>query len=222
MRIGGLIIGLAALTAGLSTAAQAASFTVFTDRAAFLAAAGAVTVETFDSPDETTIPFLNQTIDVGAFTITDSRSDRTPGYSAIGTRPIGGQTVNGTRFVETFGYDVGLDGKAVLAFDAPLRAFGANFVSGATNRVQLKIAGESFIKETLTPGSFFGVIGDTAFSSIVITAPPQSGAVIGFDNVTFSTAAIAVPEPASWAMMIAGFGLAGAAARRRGVRVAMT
>jgi hypothetical protein len=34
-----------------------------------------------------------------------------------------------------------------------------------------------------------------------------------------SNAAPGVPEPASWAMLIAGFGLTGAAMRRRGVRV---
>ncbi|WP_409049594.1 PEPxxWA-CTERM sorting domain-containing protein [Sandarakinorhabdus sp.] len=35
----------------------------------------------------------------------------------------------------------------------------------------------------------------------------------GWDDVTIGTGA--VPEPASWAMLIAGFGLVGAAARRR-------
>jgi len=41
----------------------------------------------------------------------------------------------------------------------------------------------------------------------------------GLDNIVFtvkdSVAMPAVPEPASWAMMIAGFGLVGAAMRRR-------
>jgi hypothetical protein len=42
---------------------------------------------------------------------------------------------------------------------------------------------------------------------------------IGFDDISFDLVALpsagAVPEPATWAMMIAGFGLAGAAIRRR-------
>jgi hypothetical protein len=42
---------------------------------------------------------------------------------------------------------------------------------------------------------------------------------VGFAN--FRLAANAVPEPASWAMMIAGFGLAGAAARRRTRKTAL-
>lgn len=37
----------------------------------------------------------------------------------------------------------------------------------------------------------------------------------GIDNVRLSAISAAVPEPASWAMMIAGFGFVGAAARRR-------
>ena len=39
----------------------------------------------------------------------------------------------------------------------------------------------------------------------------------GFDDITFGSdvAGGGVPEPASWAMLIAGFGLVGAAARRR-------
>ena len=41
------------------------------------------------------------------------------------------------------------------------------------------------------------------------------------DNVALNvTPSVAVPEPASWAMLIAGFGLVGAAARRR--RTALT
>jgi PEP-CTERM motif len=40
------------------------------------------------------------------------------------------------------------------------------------------------------------------------------GAQFGFDDVTFNVGG-AVPEPASWALMIAGFGLVGSAMRRR-------
>lgn len=38
---------------------------------------------------------------------------------------------------------------------------------------------------------------------------------IRVDNLTFTTVPGSVPEPATWAMMIAGFGLAGTALRRR-------
>jgi hypothetical protein len=45
--------------------------------------------------------------------------------------------------------------------------------------------------------------------TIVLDSPAIQG---GWDNVTLTAA---VPEPASWAMLIIGFGLTGAAARRR-------
>ena len=41
------------------------------------------------------------------------------------------------------------------------------------------------------------------------------------DNITLSAVTSAVPEPATWAMMITGFGLAGSAIRRRRQQVAM-
>ncbi|WP_193743232.1 PEPxxWA-CTERM sorting domain-containing protein [Sandarakinorhabdus sp. AAP62] len=55
-----------------------------------------------------------------------------------------------------------------------------------------------------------------AFPSIVTA---NSGGRFG-PNFQFSDATGAVPEPASWAMLIAGFGLVGAVARRRRVAVA--
>ncbi len=44
----------------------------------------------------------------------------------------------------------------------------------------------------------------------------------GFDNITFGSATPGgvVPEPGTWAMLIAGFGLVGMAARRRRVAAA--
>lgn len=41
----------------------------------------------------------------------------------------------------------------------------------------------------------------------------------GYDNITFGSANPGVPEPAAWAMMLAGFGLVGGAMRRRTANV---
>ncbi len=54
-------------------------------------------------------------------------------------------------------------------------------------------------------------------SPIVLRWGPD-GYDVGLDNITFDVRAVsagAVPEPASWALMIFGFGIAGAAMRRR-------
>ncbi|BAK64866.1 hypothetical protein SLG_01910 [Sphingobium sp. SYK-6] len=70
-----------------------------------------------------------------------------------------------------------------------------------------------------TPGSMPGEITMDALhtSTIGIVAPggsftSESGAFLGFDKTPTPGA---VPEPASWAMMIAGFGLIGNTMRRR-------
>ncbi len=60
--------------------------------------------------------------------------------------------------------------------------------------------------------SFAGIAHSVDFGGVANNA--------GFDNITLGSARPGVPEPASWAMLIAGFGLVGAAARRRRVAVA--
>jgi hypothetical protein len=54
--------------------------------------------------------------------------------------------------------------------------------------------------------------GRTAFVSLL---DPRLGTQINQATVTFAPAQAAVPEPATWAMMLGGFGLIGAAMRRR-------
>lgn len=93
------------------------------------------------------------------------------------------------------------------------------------------------ISNIATPGigSFSGILGNEAFAphSIFFTAgsagtlkfafSTQSADNIGplLDGVTLTIDSGAVPEPAAWAMMLAGFGLVGAAMRRR-EKVAVT
>ena len=54
-----------------------------------------------------------------------------------------------------------------------------------------------------------------AFSSISSAFVAKSGVGTAFEANVVGTFAAAVPEPATWAMMIAGFGMVGFAARRR-------
>ncbi len=51
---------------------------------------------------------------------------------------------------------------------------------------------------------------------------PFSARIFGIDNLSFTVDPPAVPEPATWAMMIAGFGLTGAAMRRSRTRTAVS
>lgn len=214
------------ITAGLlsvaAQAAPAATFAVYTDRAAFLAATRNASVETFNSQPNR--EFRNGSVDVGAFTLVDFHNPNTPGSTRIATTSnVGGRTIDGTRFTEILAYEFSsfLEGNARLSFDAPVRAFGADFIANdPQDRVNLKVDGQSFVRSGSQNG-FFGVVADAVFDTIVITLPLGRNGYLGFDNVTYSGSVGAVPEPASWAMMIAGFVLAGSSARRRQPRRAL-
>lgn len=65
-------------------------------------------------------------------------------------------------------------------------------------------------------GPFFAAADGV--STVTSRAQDCGSSNIGFGpNTTFTTGVAVVPEPASWAMLIAGFGLVDAAARRRRV-----
>lgn len=66
----------------------------------------------------------------------------------------------------------------------------------------------------LAAGSYYGYTGGL-FDSVQILAPVNNALLI--DNIQFNAAAAdvgAVPEPATWALMIVGFGMIGATLRR--------
>lgn len=60
------------------------------------------------------------------------------------------------------------------------------------------------------------ILGNSPHVDSLVFDFVAGGTSINFDNIVLG----AVPEPSSWAMMIAGFGLVGAAARRRKVALA--
>nr|WP_310523416.1 PEPxxWA-CTERM sorting domain-containing protein [Polymorphobacter sp.] len=64
--------------------------------------------------------------------------------------------------------------------------------------------------------AFFNFLVSETYDRVVLSQ--NGGGGFELDNVTIGTAA--VPEPATWAMLIAGFGLVGAVARRRNAAVA--
>ena len=63
-----------------------------------------------------------------------------------------------------------------------------------------------------TPGPGIDCTGYLYFDGIHVTSAVQKAIA---NQIALQTGLIAVPEPASWAMMIAGFGIVGSALRRR-------
>lgn len=188
-----ILLSISALTLAGSAAAQT---TQYTDRAAFLAAAGAVTTETFSSATPT------------GFTVSTSASPSFANVaSGILSVNIEGTTAN--------------PGTLTFTFAAPTFAFGADFSSlnNGSPRTYVTVGGTTFNPLPLEP-AFLGFVSQTAFTTVTFLNPRTNGSNDSFtvDNLAFSAAApvaAAVPEPASWAMMIGGFGMVGGAARRR-------
>lgn len=211
------VLAMAASAVALAAApASAATFTKYTDRTAFEAAAGLVAKESFNSyPSDT--DFSNSSIDFGTFRLVHTRNfggDR----ALVDAPPLAssGTGIDGTSLVRFTVADFSNNRYADLMIDfaSPIIAFGGNFSSGSVGQVYFEVDGTTFMG-TATVDGFLGFTSDTAFSRVVIKSRPGSAFQVTMDNLTYSATAPGVPEPASWAMMIAGFGLAGAAMRAR-------
>jgi len=117
----------------------------------------------------------------------------------------GSATYNFTNQVSAFQFDWGsIDGFNTLTFSSNL---GGDVVVPGTNFTNPANGNQ------ISPGTngLFTVTGDAGelFSSVTFSSTTNSFEV---DNLAVSGV---VPEPASWAMMIGGFGLMGSAVRRR-------
>lgn len=100
-----------------------------------------------------------------------------------------------------------------LTLSGNTNAFGIKIGQfyGTASNYQIAFGnGDSFNVAGSTGYTFFGAISTTAFSTIKITGSDFPT----IDNVALGTVT-AVPEPESYAMLLAGLGLMGAIARRR-------
>ena len=110
-------------------------------------------------------------------------------------------------------------------------AFSRN-VAGAGNPATAVVSagGQTFNVSAANNGAFgsgyhmawqtgaFSFVGNGSPTTISLAATNGSNGGVFFDKVSVTTeglGATAVPEPAAWALMIGGFGLAGATLRRR-------
>lgn len=138
---------------------------------------------------------------------------------------IGGTAANGTLNYATpitasFFSTANTSVKATTGF---VRVLGDKFPDGSVATLEAYDAGGNLLgSASANEGTVFGQGADLSLTLAGIQSVRffSNGATIGFDNFEFGELAAVVPEPASWAMMMIGFGAAGAAARRR-TRVAI-
>jgi hypothetical protein len=201
------ILTLAILTASSATA----EVIIFTDRTDFLAEAGAVSSFGFaDIAPESGTVTLTPTIFLNgvSFSSTDTRA------AAASFFP----TPDPVLFVNDFG------SLGQFSF-APSNVFGVLMAAGRNGAtVQLELFDEDGLIATiaqplngyLSPFSFIGIRSDQPFIAFRVT--PPAGSFMLFSELLIQKPGAdpgVIPEPATWTLLIAGFGLVGSSLRRR-------
>lgn len=221
---------VAALYATVFTAPASAALTTFSDRATFLAATGASTTEDFGRGPNYPIKsgILNSSTREAGLVggvikpgVTYS-TDPCVGYENCFNIDVG----VGNAASSVGGYLNSLNGNRnlTITFDNAQGAFGFNADPIVPAFDMYVYGGDTLLSRTsysrLRRIQFVGVQNDTAaITRVVIDAAPGSTFNFAIDDFTFNgrptIVASAVPEPATWAMMILGLGMVGYALRRK-------
>jgi hypothetical protein len=212
-----LVIAIASASLASAATAQVAAFT---DRATFIGSAGSVLTEGFNGVVADT-QFTNNTLAFTGFRVrADDVSGFAPGLNFVDVPALAGGSitpasydVDGTALL-TLGINTGIS--VTFTFNRPITAVGFDTrrMQNQSDLIQIEVGGTTQLPPVLP--LFVGYVSTTPFTTLTFNrqAIATSGDGFSVDNLTFSSSA-AVPEPANWAMLIAGFGLVGTMARRR-------
>ncbi|MBE3027090.1 FxDxF family PEP-CTERM protein [Janthinobacterium sp. GW458P] len=203
------IISAAALL--LAASAAHADITVFTSQSAYLAAVGNTGVDTFDD------------LPIDALDGPLYRNAGSYGYmvSSIGASPIlYGAGTGSDNWLSTNNRN---DSVVFSNFSSDVRGvggffFGSNFSGEYASGQSITLTARNKLGELLTyelalptQASFIGFVSSGAFSNLAVSTAGQIGIWPTINNLSVS----AVPEPATYGMLLGGLGLLGFMSRRR-------
>ena len=207
------VASLATVAALVATSTAQAAITVYTNQAAYLAAVSSPGVDTFAGLSITGSTPSPLTRTAGSYGYTASVS--TTSFYGAGTTANPWLSTNTASDTITFG-----------SFTGGVSAFGGNFfgsnISGLFQAGSVTLSATDASGTTTqtivgaTTSSFLGFVSDGALLSASLkSVQPTTGALWATaDNLTLATT-LAVPEPQTYAMLLAGLGVVGAVARRR-------
>jgi hypothetical protein len=223
-------LALAGAIGALATAAQASTFTFYTSQSAFDAASTTAIVEDFEgvAAGDLNTPLasfsrngITYTPFAGAPFANVWIAGAPVDYTNFGADipVVGGTQLTSHVMVANGDEDIRADfsaGYTAIGFDAYYNGLGPFTLSvlglGGVTLATFGTADGTDAATGLADRGYIGVVSDTPLWGFRWTT--THGAVLntGFDNIALGRG---VPEPAAWALMIAGFGLAGATLRRR-------
>jgi hypothetical protein len=203
-----IVLAVVAASA-LTSTADAATIT-FNLRAAFLSTLSRSFTDTYDTTRGYR-PGFSITADAPFSAIVGQTRYQTTGFQNLNIIQSDGTYCAGCNGSFNLFFDATTFGTAngvqSVGFDAPFNQGFDALVTFGDNTTQLFALSRQ-------SNSFFGLSSDRLIKSIAFGPGGQRTQSVSFvlDNLTIGNA---VPEPATWAMMIFGFGLIGASARRR-------
>ncbi len=210
-------LAVAAILAGSGQAK--ATLTFYDSQAAYLAAIAAPAVDNFDDLPWAPIgQSINRLVGDHYYSgwAVEASGDYSSLYGAGSSSDLWLSTDKAADYL-TFGYfseHVNAAGGFFFGTDQM-----GEFMPGQTIRVNALDADGvelSFLVENTTPGSFYGFVSTSHLEVLQISAVQPNGdySWVTANDLTLGTIA-AVPEPASYALLLAGLGVVGAMSARR-------
>jgi hypothetical protein len=192
-----LLLACGCATVGIIAADAHAVLTVFTDRTAFLAAAGGTPV--------------NEDFSVAQSFVVGNNFHNGVNYRIVGTSAggngISGGVLGGDEFTNT---------SVDYIFPTAVNAWGSDFTGAFTAQgLNFTIDGQTVSLNTALgpPGTgFFGVVSTTPFTTVDVFSPAPPNEIYSSDNLVY----VPIPEPMSAGVALAAIGVTSLRRHRRG------